>query len=90
MSLLEQGCQCHFCSKKTNNQLTDARDRWNNGEREVVFQDYNYEDIYGTDVFVNGFNLNCDGANIESVIERIMEFLDVKNVSIRTEYNSEE
>lgn len=92
MSLLEQGCTCNSCLENTKSLLDEAREQWNSGIRNIVFKPYHYScgdgccDNYGTNVYVNGFNLDCDGENAESVAERLMEFLEIDGVNIDFEY----
>ena len=91
MSLLDQGCQCEKCREITKLELIEAREGWLSGNREIVFKPYHREcgdgccDDYGTDVYVNGFNLNCDGSSAECVVEALMEFLEFDNVVIEFE-----
>lgn len=95
MSLLEQGCDCEKCLGNTAKLLDEARVKWENGVREIVFKSYSYYcgdgccSYDGTNVFVNGFHLDSDGENAESVTKRLMEFLGVENVKIDFEYDEE-
>lgn len=96
MKILEHGCTCPSCLEKTKLELIEARKAWENGYRSITFQPYHYScsdgccddyDDYGTRVYVNGFQITGDGENIESVIEAIMEFLEISEVQINTEYD---
>lgn len=95
MSLLDQGCTCDSCLKITLQNLLTAREKWKNGERELIITPYHYEcsdgccDEYGSTIYVNGFDLNCDIEDFGSVIEGLMEFLRVENVSVNYEYENE-
>lgn len=95
MGILDYGCTCSTCLAKTKLVLQDARDRWNNGEREIIFKPYHYTcsdgccDDYGTKVFVNGFDINCNGDDAVSVLAGIMEFLEVDNVEIDYDYDDD-
>lgn len=97
MGILDQGCTCPSCLAKTKLALLDAKGRWKNGERNIVFKPYHYScsdgccDDYGTKVFINGFQITGDGENFESVVSSIMEFLEVDNVEIDYDsYDDEE
>lgn len=92
MSILDKGCTCTSCMEIRKQNLKEARDKWNNGDRNILFQPYHYEcgdgccDEYGTNVYVNGFNLNCSGDDAESVVGSLIEFLNIDNVIIDYEY----
>lgn len=88
MSIVDQGCTCASCSTNALQNLKAAREKWNNSEREITFRPYHYEcgdgccSEYGTNVYVNGFQLTRDGENAESVVSSLMEFLEIENVDI--------
>lgn len=92
MGILDQGCTCETCLEGTKKRLTVAREKWNNGERDILFESYCHEcgdgccSEYGTDVSVNGFNLNCNGEDAFDTLQNIMEFLDFKNVNFESKY----
>jgi hypothetical protein len=71
------------------------RQKWNHDIREVVFKPYHHScgdgccDEYGTNVYVNGFDLNCDGEDAEQVISALIEFLNIENVSVERVYEDE-
>lgn len=94
MNILEQGCTCNHCLSKTKVALLDSRAKWLNGERKIEFKPYHYTcgdgccDEYGTEVYVNGFQITRDGENVESVIECLMEFLEIENFSIIRDYEN--
>lgn len=95
MGILDWGCTCPTCLERTKQTLQIARDRWKNGERYIVFEPYHYTcsdgccDDYGTKVFVNGFDINCNGDDAVSVLAGIMEFLEVDNVEIDYDYDDD-
>lgn len=96
MSFLDYGCTCDRCMKATLQNLQEARGKWNNGEREILFKSYHYScgdgccDDWGKNVYVNGFELlGCDGEDTESVIASLMEFLNIDNVNVDYEYEDE-
>lgn len=41
--LTEYGCQCKKCLERTNTELENARKRWIDGKREIIFKPYNHE-----------------------------------------------
>ena len=94
MGILDQYCTCPTCLERTKQALQNARSRWKNNERNIVFKPYHYTcgdgccDDYGTIAFINEFQITDDGENIESVISNIMEFLEIDNVDIN--YDDEE
>jgi hypothetical protein len=96
MKILDQGCTCVSCSKIILKELQESKEKWNNNERNIVFESYHHEcgdgccDYYGRNVYVNGFNINCDGENSESVVESLMEFLEIDNVNIEYKYEDED
>ena len=96
MSIMGLGCDCESCSEGRRQDLERARDEWKKGKKEIVFKPYHYTcidgccDNYGTDVYINEFELNYDGDNIESVLNDLFEFLDINNVSIDYEYDYDE
>jgi hypothetical protein len=95
VGILDQGCQCQTCSEHTKQNLKLARQKWNHDIREVVFKPYHHScgdgccDEYGTNVYVNGFDLNCDGEDAEQVISALIEFLNIENVSVERVYEDE-
>ena len=92
MGILDKGCNCNYCLEITKQSLKKARDKWNNGERNIILEHYHYTcsdgccDDYGVNIIVNGFELGCDGENVENVLNGILEFLEFGNVSINTIY----
>lgn len=93
MNILEQGCTCESCMKITKQNLQNAKEKWDSGEREISFKNYHYTrsdgccDEYGTNVFINGFDLNCNGEDAGSVIINLMEFLNIENVVVINDYD---
>lgn len=92
MSIMDVGCQCAFCKNKRLNSLEEAREKWRNGVKEIVFKPYHHTcsdgccDEYGNRVYVNGFNLGCDGDNAEDVVRYLIEFIEEENVDIEYDY----
>jgi hypothetical protein len=88
MKILEQGCTCDSCLEATKQCLQEARERWKNGDRHILFEPYHYEcgegccSDWGTRVFINGFKITSDGDNTESAVEALMEFLEFDGVNI--------
>lgn len=56
LGLLDQGCTCEHCINQTRQSLLAAREKWNDGQREIVFKPYHTScgdgccDEYGTNV----------------------------------------
>lgn len=92
MGLLDQGCTCDHCLNLTKQKLQAARDKWKEGKREIVFKHWHSScgdgccDNYGTNVYVNGFDLSCNGEDEEQIIASLMEFLNIDNVSVESVY----
>lgn len=96
MGILDQGCQCAACSEDTLKNYQVAKEKWDRGERIITLKSYHYScadgccDEYGTNVYVNGFDLNCAGDDIGAVVEGLMEFLGINNVIVDYEYDEED
>jgi hypothetical protein len=92
MSIMDIGCQCAFCKNKRVESLEEARGKWRDGTKEIIFKPYHYTcsdgccDEYGVNVYVNDFTLTCDGDNTEEVVRCLMEFIGEDNVSIEYDY----
>lgn len=95
IKIFENGCTCEHCAKVSKQTFDAAKEKWDSGEREIIFKPYHHScgdgccDTYGTIVYVNGFDLNCDGESAEDVISNLMEFLNIENVVINHEYENE-
>ncbi len=95
MGILNQGCTCERCFNQILKELEIARSEWNNGVRNIVFKAYEYYCAdkccfsYGTDVYVNGFNVSCNGEDPEMILEALMEFLEIEGVNIDLEFEGE-
>lgn len=93
MGIADQGCGCANCRDKLEKTLSQARGKWEQGCRDIVFEHYQYTcsdgccDEYGVNVYINGFNLNCDGSDVEQVVRSLMEFLGVEDVNIKINYD---
>lgn len=95
IGILDQGCGCHHCRESTKKQLEDARENWKNGERKIVFRSFVHNCAegcctdYGVAVYINGFEvLSHNGEDVDYVVEALMEFLEVDNVSVEYEYEN--
>lgn len=88
MTISYNGCSCDFCYNKFLESYKEAKSKWDQGERKIDFEIYNTScgDGYcwemGTNVYVNGLQLNCNGENLEDVTKAILEFLGYEDVSI--------
>jgi hypothetical protein len=91
MSIMDGGCGCKSCMALRTQSLHDARRKWKEGIREIIFKPWHYEygdgccSDWGTHVYINGFQAWIDGESVESVIEGLMEFLEIDNVQISYE-----
>jgi len=94
--ITDYGCQCEKCLARTKQNLIEARGKWYNGQREIVFKPYHYQcgdgccDEYGTKVYINGFELPCDERDTESTLRNIFEFLEIENVAINWNHEDED
>lgn len=88
------GCTCPYCLNLQQESLEQAREKWANGERSIVFKSYHYTcadgccDDYGTTVSINNYQLAVDGNDTESTVRSIMAFLDI--VGVKTEWQYDE
>ena len=91
---LFSGCKCIRCVIRQEEALSSARERWDLGEREIVFAEYDTESIEScignlherkkskdADMFVNGYPIAVDMKDAKSIIAGITAFLDIEGVA---------
>lgn len=85
--ILENSCQCEKCLCKTEEALRIAREKWNNGERVILFRTWANDADYGQNLIINDFDCGDVYANEEAIVRKILEFLGLDGVKVCSEYD---
>lgn len=79
-------CTCEKCLDLSKRRLDDARNKWNNGERKIVVNNWDTGEDYAADVFISEFKVSTNGNGTASILGGVMDFLEIDKVDIKVTY----